>query len=68
MDDWAGAGQDSVLSATGEPVTTNTDLWKPYLMIAGLVAVLIFIFAVSKVPHYTTSRKPKSKPARAKLQ
>ena len=39
-----------VLSATGEPVTTNTDLWKPYLIIAAMVAVLILIFAVSKVP------------------
>jgi len=39
-----------VLSATGEPVTTNTNLWKPYLIIGGLVAILIFIFAVSKVP------------------
>jgi fucose permease len=39
-----------VLSATGEPVTTNTNLWKPYLIIAGLVAILILIFAVSKVP------------------
>ncbi|MDE3067911.1 MAG: MFS transporter, partial [Verrucomicrobiota bacterium] len=39
-----------VLSATGEPVTTNTNLWKPYLIIAGLVAILILLFAVSKVP------------------
>lgn len=39
-----------VLSATGEPVTTNTNLWKPYLIIAGLVAILILIFAASKVP------------------
>ncbi len=39
-----------VLSATGEPVTTNTNLWKPYLIIAGLVAFLILVFAVSMVP------------------
>jgi fucose permease len=39
-----------VLSATGEPITTNTDLWKPYLIIAGMTAILILVFAVSKVP------------------
>ncbi|HKW29343.1 MAG TPA: MFS transporter [Verrucomicrobiae bacterium] len=39
-----------ILSATGEPVTTNTDLWKPYLIIAAMVAVLILVFAISKVP------------------
>lgn len=39
-----------VLSATGEPVTTNADLWKPYLIIAAMVLVILFVFAVSKVP------------------
>ena len=39
-----------VLSATGEPITTNTDLYKPYLIVAVAVAIIIFIFAISKVP------------------
>jgi len=39
-----------VLSATGEPITTNADLWKPYLIIAAMVLVILFVFAVSKVP------------------
>ncbi len=39
-----------VLSASGEPVTTNTDLWKPYLIIAAMVLVILLIFVVSKVP------------------
>lgn len=39
-----------VLSATGEPITSNANLYVPYLMIAAVVAVLILIFVVSKVP------------------
>ena len=39
-----------VLSATGEPITTNTDLYKPYLIVAIVVAVIAFIFMISKVP------------------
>ena len=39
-----------VLSATGEPITTNTDLYKPYLIVAVLVAVIAFIFIINKVP------------------
>lgn len=39
-----------VLSATGEPITTNTDLYKPYLIVAIVVAIIAFIFVISKVP------------------
>lgn len=39
-----------VLSATGEPITTNTDLYKPYLIVAVVVAVIAFIFIINKVP------------------
>jgi fucose permease len=39
-----------VLSATGEPITTDTDLWKPYLIIAAMVLVILFVFAASRVP------------------
>jgi len=39
-----------VLSATGEPITSNADLYKPYLIVAVVVAVIAFIFVVSKVP------------------
>ena len=56
-----------VLSATGEPVTTNTDLWKPYLIIAGLVAVLIFIFAVSRVPDLHNVEETKVKTGAGKV-
>ncbi|HTV48589.1 MAG TPA: MFS transporter [Phycisphaerae bacterium] len=39
-----------VLSATGEPITNNSTLYEPYLIIAALVVFLILVFAVSKVP------------------
>jgi len=39
-----------VLSATGEPITSNADLYKPYLIVAVVVAIIAFIFIVSKVP------------------
>jgi fucose permease len=39
-----------VLSATGEPITSNADLYKPYLIVAVVVAVIAFIFIISKVP------------------
>ena len=49
-----------VLSATGEPITTNTDLYKPYLIVAVVVAVIIFIFAVSKVPDLHAMEETKA--------
>ncbi len=39
-----------VLSATGEPITTNADLYKPYLIVAVVVAILALVFVISKVP------------------
>ena len=39
-----------VLSSTGEAITTNTDLYKPYLIVAVVVAIIAFIFVVNKVP------------------
>jgi len=39
-----------VLSATGEPITSNADLYKPYLIVAFVVAVIAFIFIINKVP------------------
>lgn len=39
-----------VLSATGEPITSNADLYKPYLIVAVVVAIIAFIFIISKVP------------------
>ena len=39
-----------VLSATGEPITSNADLYKPYLIVGAVVAVIAFIFIVNKVP------------------
>ncbi|MGH7991257.1 MAG: MFS transporter, partial [Limisphaerales bacterium] len=39
-----------VLSATGEPITSNANLYQPYLIIAVTVAILILAFAICKVP------------------
>jgi FHS family L-fucose permease-like MFS transporter len=39
-----------ILSSTGEANTSNSTLYIPYLFIAGLVAVLIILFAISKIP------------------
>lgn len=39
-----------VLSSTGQPITDNATLYKPYLIIGAVVAVLILIFAITKVP------------------
>jgi fucose permease len=39
-----------VLSATGQPITDNSTLFEPYLIIGAVVAALIFIFAITKVP------------------
>lgn len=39
-----------VLSSTGEAVTSNADLYKPYLIVALVVAVIAGIFIISKVP------------------
>lgn len=39
-----------VLSATGEPVTSNADLYKPYLIVAAVTAIVALVFVVSKVP------------------
>jgi fucose permease len=43
-------GSFFVLSATGEPITNNTTLYKPYLIIAALVMIILLAFAVNKVP------------------
>jgi fucose permease len=39
-----------VLSSTGEAMTSNADLYKPYLIVGGVVAVIAAIFIISKVP------------------
>src|SRR5215469_10705339 len=39
-----------VLSATGQPITDNSTLYQPYLIIGAVVVALIFIFAMTKVP------------------
>jgi len=51
-----------VLSATGEPITTNTDLYKPYLIVAVVVAIIAFIFVISKVLTCTRWTKPRLLP------
>jgi fucose permease len=49
-----------VLSATGEPITTNTDLYKPYLIVAVVVAIIAFIFVISKVPDLHAMEETKA--------
>ena len=39
-----------VLSATGQPITNNSTLYQPYLIIGAVVLALIFIFAMTRVP------------------
>ena len=39
-----------VLSATGKPITDNSTLFEPYLIIGAVVMALLFIFAITKVP------------------
>jgi len=43
-------GSYFVLSATSEANTSNADLYKPYLIVAIVVALLTFIFVFAKVP------------------
>ena len=49
-----------VLSATGEPITTNTDLYKPYLIVAIVVAIITFTFVISKVPDLHAMEETKA--------
>ncbi len=39
-----------VLSSTGEANTSNADLYKPYLIVGVVVALLTLVFVVAKVP------------------
>jgi fucose permease len=39
-----------VLSATSEANTSNADLYKPYLLVAIVVTLLMFVFVFAKVP------------------
>lgn len=39
-----------VLSATGQPITDNSTLFEPYLIIGAVVMALLFIFALTKIP------------------
>src|SRR5271154_2760842 len=48
-----------VLSATGEPITSNADLYKPYLIVAVVVAVIAFIFIINKVPDLHNAEESK---------
>ena len=56
-----------VLSATGEPITTNTDLYKPYLIVAVVVAIIAFIFVINKVPDLHNVEESKVEVAPGKV-
>ena len=43
-------GSYFVLSATSEANTSNADLYKPYLVVAIVVTLLMFVFVFAKVP------------------
>jgi FHS family L-fucose permease-like MFS transporter len=55
-----------VLSSTGEANTSNADLYKPYLIVGVVVALLTLVFVFSKVPdlHAEEECKVEGKPAR----
>jgi FHS family L-fucose permease-like MFS transporter len=44
-------GGSFILSKTGEANTSNASLYVPYLIVAGIVAVLIVAFAIAPVPE-----------------
>jgi fucose permease len=50
-----------VLSSTGEALTSNADLYKPYLIVAVVVAVITFVFVISKVPDLHNIEESKIK-------
>jgi fucose permease len=56
-----------VLSATGEPITSSADLYKPYLIVAVIVAVIAFIFIVSKIPDLHNIEESKVESAGGKV-
>jgi fucose permease len=49
-----------VLSSTGEAITTNTDLYKPYLIVAVVVAVIAFVFIINKIPDLHNMEETKT--------
>lgn len=56
-----------VLSATGEPITSNADLYKPYLIVGAVVAVIAFIFIVNKVPDLHNIEESKAETGAGKV-
>ncbi|HTR40495.1 MAG TPA: MFS transporter [Pseudomonadales bacterium] len=56
-----------VLSATGQPITDNSTLFEPYLIIGGVVAALIFIFAMTKVPDLHNVEESKVQTSEGKV-
>ncbi len=56
-----------VLSATGEPIMSNADLYKPYLIVAVIVAIIAFVFIISKVPDLHNIEESKVEVAPGKV-
>ena len=52
-----------ILSKTGQVNTSNTDLYLPYLIVAGIVAALIGAFALAPVPDLHAVQEPVSSAA-----
>ncbi len=44
-------GSHFVLSATSVANTSNADLYKPYLIVAIMVTLLMFVFVFAEVPR-----------------
>ena len=59
-----------VLSATSEANTSNADLYKPYLIVAIVVTLLMFIFVFAKVPDLKAEEECKVEggPAKAAVK
>lgn len=56
-----------VLSSTGQPITDNSTLFEPYLIIGAVVVALIFIFAMTKIPDLHNVEESKVQTSEGKV-
>jgi fucose permease len=56
-----------VLSATGEPITSNEDLYKPYLIIAVVASLFALVFLASRVPDLHNIEETKVETSNGKV-
>jgi len=53
-------GATFILSKTATVNTSNADLYLPYLVIAGIVAVMVVVFALAPIPEIEAPREAKN--------